>query len=129
MAGEFLFDTNILIPYMSGDPGLVERIDSSDVGCIPFVVMGELYFGARNSTNVESNLRRGEQVGSILEVIYPTRPTLEQYAIIRASLKAAGRPVPEADIWIAAIAMQGDFILVTRGRHFDRVDGLRVEHW
>lgn len=33
------------------------------------------------------------------------------------------------DIWIAALAMQHDLILVTRDSHFNEVESLQVERW
>ena len=42
---------------------------------------------------------------------------------------AKGRPIPENDIWIAAIALQYDLTLITRDTHFGEVDNLKVESW
>lgn len=40
-----------------------------------------------------------------------------------------GRPIPNNDIWLAAIAIQHDLTLVTRDAHFGEVDTLRVQRW
>ena len=40
-------------------------------------------------------------------------------------LKRAGTPIPDNDLWIAALAMEHDLALVTRDRHFDKVPQLR----
>jgi tRNA(fMet)-specific endonuclease VapC len=40
-----------------------------------------------------------------------------------------GKPIPENDIWIAAIAEQHQLTLVTRDSHFQHVDGLVIEQW
>jgi tRNA(fMet)-specific endonuclease VapC len=51
------------------------------------------------------------------------------YAKIRSHLMQIGRPVPENDIWIAAIAIRYDIALVTRDQHFDLIPDLRLERW
>ena len=55
--------------------------------------------------------------------------TAQWYGIIKDQLRRKGRPIPDNDIWIAAIAMQYDLILVTRDSHFDEVESLQTEHW
>ncbi len=44
-------------------------------------------------------------------------------------MKTVGKRIPDNDIWIAAIAMPFDLIVVTRDKHFSFVDGLAVEKW
>jgi tRNA(fMet)-specific endonuclease VapC len=44
-------------------------------------------------------------------------------------LKEKGKPLPENDIWIAALAMQHNLTLITRDTHFDHVNGLDREKW
>ena len=41
------------------------------------------------------------------------------YAEVRHQLKRSGHPIPENDIWIAALARQHNSPLVTRHQHFD----------
>jgi tRNA(fMet)-specific endonuclease VapC len=44
--------------------------------------------------------------------------TAERYALIRDSLRRAGRPVPTNDIWIAASAMELGLRILTLDRHY-----------
>jgi tRNA(fMet)-specific endonuclease VapC len=44
-------------------------------------------------------------------------------------LKLKGTPIPENDIWIAAIAMQFELPLVTRDKHFDKIERIIIEKW
>ena len=55
--------------------------------------------------------------------------TADHYAIIKLALQAKGKPIPENDMWIAAVAMQHGFILATRDRHFLEIDRLLLEMW
>jgi len=55
--------------------------------------------------------------------------TARRYGEVKDGLRQKGRPVPENDIWIAAIALLNDLTLVARDVHFREVEGLRVEAW
>lgn len=55
--------------------------------------------------------------------------TARQYGEIKNKLRKKGRPLPENDIWIAALALQYDLILVTRDQHFDEIDNLKLVSW
>ncbi len=50
-------------------------------------------------------------------------------AKFKGGLHEKGRPIPENDIWIAAIARQHDLTLVSRDVHFGEVENLKVESW
>jgi tRNA(fMet)-specific endonuclease VapC len=46
----------------------------------------------------------------------------------RGKLRAGGLLIGDSDIWIAATALQYDLTLLTNNRrHFERIDGLRIE--
>lgn len=52
------------------------------------------------------------------------------YGDIRAYLDKQGTPIGGNDLLIAATALAGELILVTRNiREFERVPGLKLEDW
>jgi tRNA(fMet)-specific endonuclease VapC len=53
----------------------------------------------------------------------------DAYVQIKVMLQASGQIIPEADIWIAATALVGNYTLVTRDAHFSRILGIHVEDW
>ncbi|HWL95174.1 MAG TPA: PIN domain-containing protein [Phycisphaerae bacterium] len=53
--------------------------------------------------------------------------TARHYGEIKTKLWNAGKPIPDNDIWIAALAMQYDVPISTRDRHFQYIEGLRVD--
>ena len=97
--------------------------------CLPAPVVGELLYGALNSGRPESNRRRVETLIARCEVLPVGAATAGAYARVRLGLKRKGRPIPENDVWIAALARQHDLTLVSRDRHFSNVDRLRFETW
>ena len=55
--------------------------------------------------------------------------TAHVYGEVKDELRLKGRPIPENDVWIAAVARQHGLMLVTRDEHFQHVNGLGVEGW
>jgi len=44
-------------------------------------------------------------------------------------LKRKGKPIPENDIWVAAIVRQYGLTLITRDEHFKNITGLKLDKW
>jgi tRNA(fMet)-specific endonuclease VapC len=57
-------------------------------------------------------------------VLLPGRETAEHYARLFVQLKRAGTPVPDNDLWIAALVLEQDLVLITRDQHFERIPQL-----
>jgi len=55
--------------------------------------------------------------------------TARRYAKVRDELRRQGTPIPENDVWIAALARQHELPVVTRDEHFDQVPGLGRRAW
>jgi tRNA(fMet)-specific endonuclease VapC len=54
----------------------------------------------------------------------PGRETAEHYARLFVQLKRAGTPIPDNDLWIAALALEHDLTLVTRDQYFQHIPQL-----
>jgi tRNA(fMet)-specific endonuclease VapC len=65
----------------------------------------------------------------IVTILNCDKDTAQQYGIVKNKLLDKGKPIPENDIWIAAVAMQNDLILVTRDGHFNEIEELKFEKW
>lgn len=127
--GRFLLDTNIVIALFAEDAVVQQHLIETNEVFVPSIVIGELYYGAHRSTRVAENLARIDEFVASSTVLSCDTETAQQYGDIKNKLRAKGRPIPENDIWIAAIAMQYQLTLVARDGHFHEVDGLRVEEW
>ncbi len=128
MAGRVLLDTNVIIAFFSGEKAVSQLFMDAEV-FLSSTVLGELYFGARKSAHAAANLARIEQFAASVQVLSCDADTAELYGKIRDQLRSKGRPIPENDIWIAAVALQHGMPLATRDDHFNEVDGLRIENW
>lgn len=124
-----LLDTNIISAWLKGETAIADKINQSLEVYIPIQVLGELYFGAQYSTQLELNLRNIQKLANNYTVLNTDRETAIIYGVIKAALKKKGRPIPENDIWIATIAQQYQLILITRDKHFNEINSLEIENW
>lgn len=128
MSGRFLLDTNIVIALFDDEPSVAARF-AGVAAVVPVPVIGELDYGARSSTRAAENLGRLERFMAGVSIVAPDLDTARWYGRVRHGLRAKGRPLPENDVWIAALARQHDFTLVSRDGHFCEVNNLKLESW
>jgi predicted nucleic acid-binding protein len=119
-------DTNRLTDLFQGDAALAERLGLCDEVWIPLVVLAEIKAGFLGGTERHRNeiLLRKLLSKTTVEVLLPDRETAEHYARLFVQLKRAGTPVPDNDLWIAALALQHDLLLITRDKHFENIPQL-----
>jgi tRNA(fMet)-specific endonuclease VapC len=106
-----------------------DHLEQAEEVFVPSIVLGELYFGARKSRWVKENLARIDEFALSTAVVGCDIDTAKEYGAIKDALWEKGKPIPENDVWIAAVARQHGLILVTRDTHFAEVDDLKVEIW
>lgn len=59
-----------------------------------------------------------------------TDDAIEKASEIYASLKLTGNLISDADIFVAAIAISNNLVLVTNNtNHFNRIKGLKLDNW
>ena len=129
MSGEIALDTSTAIRFLNGDRNVVEKVLSSEQVILPVVAVGELLFGARNSTRSLQNLPRYLDFISSCMVFPLGTVTAQIYSQTRLELKRKGRPIPMNDVWIAAQCLEYDWVLVTDDTDFDYIENLRKECW
>ncbi len=113
-------DTNRLTDVFRGDIALAERLGSCEEVWIPLFVLGEIKAGFHGGTQRSRNeiLRKEFLSRKPVAILHPTRETAEQYARLFVQLKRAGTPIPDNDLWIAAVVLEHDLALITRDQHF-----------
>ncbi len=119
-----ILDTNAVSAWAEGHPGVQSPLRSADRLVVLVIVLGEYYFGIRQSRyrrRYENWLRR---YLPLVEIATITQVTAEVYAQLRLELKRAGNPIPPNDAWIAALARQHTLPVLSNDAHFDRVEGI-----
>lgn len=119
-------DTNRITDLFRGDVALAEQLSTAEEVWIPLIVLGEIRAGFQGGTQQRRNeqLLTGLLAKPTVGVLLPSRETAEHYARIFVQLKRAGTPIPDNDLWIAALALEHDLVLITRDRHFVRLPQL-----
>ena len=128
MAGRVLLDTNVVIALFAADTAVRAYASQTDI-VLSSTVLGELYYGARKSGRPTRNLSRLDEFAASVAIVACDGVTAQYYGQIKDGLRLKGRPIPENDIWVAAVAIQYGLPLATRDQHFREVDGLRIENW
>jgi tRNA(fMet)-specific endonuclease VapC len=129
MNGKHLLDTNVIIALFKNDEKVQRHMAASPELFVPATAIGELYYGAKHSAHVEKNMNQVRQFAEQAAVLPCDLETAEYYGQIKNELKAKGHPLPENDVWIAAIAKQHSLTVVTRDQHFKQIDALLLEEW
>lgn len=129
MNGRYLLDTNIVIALFANEFSVTCQLGEAEEVFTPSIVLGELYYGARRSKRVQENVARIEEFAARSTVLTCDTETGRRYGEVKDALRQKGRPIPENDVWVAAIALQYDLTLVARDAHFEQVDGLSFETW
>ena len=129
MSGNYLLDTSVLIELFAKDKNVLARLETAESTFIPSIALGELHYGARKSSRSEKNLEQLEKLASQAVILPCDAETSYWYGSVKDGLRRTGQPIPENDIWIAAMALQHGLTVATRDNHFQAVEGLKVEMW
>lgn len=129
MNGKYLLDTNIVIALFANDVVVKDNLAKADEVFVPIITIGELCFGARKSARVDENLKRIDELVTNSVVLGCDAETARRYGEIKNALRVKGHPIPENDIWIAAIALQHNLTLATRDTHFSEIENLAGTTW
>ena len=119
-------DTNIAVEILNNNELTINLLRQFDLVHLPITVCGELLFGAKNSSRIYYNLPRFEAFISRCQILDTVEPVAAEYSSIKKHLKDTGSPIPENDIWIAAICKVYDVMLFTRDGHFSKIPTLRL---
>lgn len=124
-----ILDTNALSDFMEGNPLVGTILEGIGSHHLPAIVLGEYWFGLGKSKR-EGELRANiEGIIRSMQVLNVDAGTARHYAEIRSTLKSLGRPIPENDIWICALAIQHEMPIVSRDTHFDQIPGIKRIGW
>ena len=124
-----LLDTSVVIRHFRDSKAIITNLLEYEEICIPYVALAELYAGAYRSSRPEWHLGQISRFQEAVDLILPDDHTSEIYGRISAQLMHAGTPIPQNDIWIAAVALQTGLPLATADRHFELVHGLPILIW
>jgi tRNA(fMet)-specific endonuclease VapC len=124
-----ILDTNAVSALAGRDLKLLALLGDVARPLLSFVSVGEFRFGLLGSKKAEAGLVFLEALVLAMPVIYPDDGTCVCYSRIADQLKRHGRPIPQNDMWTAALAMQHEVPVLSQDRHFDFVEGVERVEW
>ncbi|MFZ4405676.1 MAG: type II toxin-antitoxin system VapC family toxin, partial [Pseudobdellovibrionaceae bacterium] len=109
-------DTNCYTDFCRGNPEVVEIIKSAHEIYIPLIVVAELRAGFAFGSQREKNERVLSKFlnNEAVFVLGPDEQTTHFYAEVFLYLRKKGRPIPTNDLWIAALVLQHNLVLLDR---------------
>lgn len=122
-----LIDTNAYCAFMLGEPTTVEVLAHAERVVVNSIVLGELLAGFSVGSRAAKNRTELARFLSSPRVarVAVGEQTADSYALVYATLRKKGRPIPTNDLWIAASALEHGCALLTRDAHFAAIEGLR----
>jgi len=124
----FVLDTSAYSQFNRGDKRLLKWFSKDNEIVIPLIVVGELRagfsLGSRQKEN-EALLQKFLDSPNV-DIVSITDKTTVLFAKIYSKLRKNGTPIGTNDIWIAAITLELDSMLLTFDADFKNVPGLLV---
>ena len=124
-----ILDTNAVSAILAGDALITPVLRAVQSLCIPAIVIGEYRYGIAASRRAETLTTAFERLLRAVTVLPVDELVAARYASVRRTLKEAGTPIPENDVWIAATALRNELPLLSRDTHYDLVPGLKRIGW
>jgi len=124
-----ILDTNALSDIFKKNDTIKAHLKNANQLYVPVIVLGEYQFGIKASTKAkELNTLLSDFMNTVQELIIGSK-TASHYADIRWELKQNGTPIPENDIWIAALGREFNIPILSRDSHFDYIKGITRLTW
>jgi len=125
-----LLDTTIVVDHFrSANAPLGAFLRDGGTAYLPLTALGELFAGAHRVARRDPALRQIALLLNAVVILPPDEATAQTYGEIHGELARAGTPIPQNDIWIAALAREHGLPLATRDAHFAQVAGLVLLDW
>jgi tRNA(fMet)-specific endonuclease VapC len=126
-----LLDTDVCIHLLRGNRNIInKRQNYSEQVAVSFMTVAELYYGVEKSANPQKNKTVLEQFLITVKVINSNSNIASRFGQLKAVLEKKGIPLADADLLIAATALETSTLLVTGNiKHYQRIESLNLENW
>lgn len=123
-----LLDTSAYSGFNRGDKRLKDYFSTNNEVLVPLIAIGELRAGFALGTMQEQNEALLQKLldSPNVSTVTVSDKTTKLFAVIFGQLKLAGTPINTNDMWIAALALEHDCLLVTLDSDFNSVQDLLV---
>ena len=131
MMMQYLVDTDWVIDYFNDCEDIVQRLQELQhlAGlALSIISLAELYEGVSYSRAPEEDEAALQDFLRGVTLLNIDERTCQVFGKERGRLRAAGLMIGDFDLLIGATALRHNLTLLTNNRrHFERIDGLRIE--
>ncbi len=128
----YLLDTNIVTAILKNNQTINQKLRNLNIVDRKIWISGMTYYEVKRgliAVNATRQLSDLQKLCDEYQVISIDLDILEEAAKIHADLKRRGTPIGDADILIAATAINRNLTLVSHDADMLRVPGLALEDW
>jgi tRNA(fMet)-specific endonuclease VapC len=125
----YLIDTDWVIHYLNGHPGIVERIQHLSVEglALTFISLAELYEGVFYSRDPQQSEHGLQAFLRGVELLAMDDAITRIFGRERGRLRAQGKTIGDFDLLIGATALHhGLTVLTNNRRHFELIENLQI---
>ena len=123
-----MIDTNMVSYIVKGNSpasrAKLAGLQDDEIACISAITEAELQYGVAKSANAETLRQALEGFLAKIQILPWGRDEANAYGRLRAKQEAAGKPLGNLDMLIAAHAVSVGAILVTNDKAFSQVADL-----
>jgi tRNA(fMet)-specific endonuclease VapC len=126
----FLVDTDWVIDHFNGVGAVTRRLQALQAQglALSIISVAELWEGVHFSKDPARSEAMLTQFLSGVVILGIDEEICQRFGQLRGSLRSAGKLLGDFDLLVAASALRHDLTLLTNNRrHFERIDGLRIE--
>ena len=125
-----ILDTDTISYFLRGDERIREKfITHRHELASTTVNYAELIYGLKKNDN-KNLLPKVELMFDNLKLYTFNKNASRVFGVLKAILSKKGTTVADLDLMIASIAIANDEVLISNNlKHFEKVEGLRVESW
>lgn len=124
-----ILDTNAVSALFAGDASIERLLAAAERHELPVVVIGEYRYGLARSRHRKRLATLLDELARESVVLDVDDQTAHAYALVRETMRRKGRPIPENDVWISALAIQHGLEIASLDARFDEVDGVTRRGW
>ena len=130
---DYLLDTCIVSAILKKNENVLEKVALVEFAREKIFFSTITYYETKRGLLANKATRKMEKFDEIRQdydmLGIDSEAVLDEASEIYANLKQRGKLLPDADIFIAAIALIYHLTLITDDSHFDRIKGLNIENW
>lgn len=115
-----ILDTNAYSALAQGVQAIIDAVRSTTELKLPLPVIAELRYGFMKGSQPERNEEVLQKflAQAQVSIIVPSLKTTDHYAMLQLLCWQRGRALSQNDIWIAALSLEANEILVTFDKDF-----------